>query len=203
MRLPAGFHTWRREHETLGDLLYLFLFTITVALIVVALNALIFRTFHVVGGSMEPTLEQGDQLIINKVPVTWGKLTGQPWQPTRGQVIVFTNPMRDARGNEQHVIKRVIGLPGERVVVEDGKLTIFNQENPDGFQPDDNLSGPTSPTSGSVDRVVPDGELFVAGDNRDGQRSLDSRNGLSTVPLREIEGVAWVRFWPLNQWRGL
>lgn len=192
---------YRAEHKGVFDILYFAMFLTLIILGALFINAFIFRSFNVVGPSMEPTLHENDHLIVNKLPLTWAHLQGKDWQPNRGEVIVFHNPLFDASRIDEYIVKRVIGLPGERVVVSDGILTVYNKQYPDGFQPDKNFTGPRSPTSGSVDRVVPDGELFVSGDNRIGLYSLDSRNGLSTIPLKNMEGLVGFRFFPFNQLR--
>ena len=175
--------------------------TLGISLLIIVLavglsNAFVVRSYSVVGSSMEPTLSSGDFVLVNKLPKSWAALTGQTFTPTRGSLLVFKNPFYRINSSEEFIVKRVIGLPSDHVVIEDGHITIFNTEHPHGFNPDQDLNGPQQPTSGNVDRVVPDGELFVAGDNRIGSYSHDSRNGMSTVPLREIEGVVILRAFP-------
>jgi len=172
------------------------------AVIGVLLTAFVLRSYTVHGISMEPTLRGGDIVLTSKIAYTFGALTGKPHIPTRGALVVFKNPFYNQGDPDMFIVKRVIGLPGDHVVVSDGRITVYpTGVTPGGFNPDDGVDGPQSPTSGDVDRTVPDDELFVAGDNRLGENSFDSRNGMSTVPLREVQGTAVIRFWPLNKIR--
>lgn len=189
------------RRTVLHDALYLTIFVIAIVACVLTINTFIFRTYTVEGGSMESTLQPDDHLIVNKLPVTWAHLFGHDWQPERGQIIVFKNPLWDADQAEEYVVKRVIGLPSERVVVHDGVLTVYNRDYPKGFQPDTQLSGIVGPSSGEVDRTVEEKTIFVCGDNRVTSHSLDSRNGLSTIPLSSIQGVVGVRILPVNHLR--
>jgi len=92
--------------------------------------------------------------------------------PTRGQVIVFRNPHYTLGIEDEYIVKRVIAYPGERVVLKNGTYTVYNDAHPEGFNPDDyNHGEPGSPTSGEVDEVVPEGEIFVSGDHRQGNYS--------------------------------
>ena len=187
------------RHKTTKDITMLSFFVITIVLLTLFINSYIFRVYSVVGASMEPTMHTSDRLFVNKLPVTFAKLTGHNYLPKRDQIIVFKNPIEYIMPGEEFIVKRVIGLPGERVVVSDGSITVFNDEHPDGFNPDNNIQGPQSPTSGNVDITVPGDELFVSGDNRIGNHSLDSRSGLSTIPLSLIEGRVNLRVFPFNK----
>jgi signal peptidase I len=153
---------------------------------------------------MEPTLRSGDIVLTNKLSYTIGAfISGTPHVPARNSLVVFKNPFFDQGDPNMFIVKRVIGQPGDRVIVRDGRIAVYTPDSPEvGFNPDEGIDGPQSPTSGNVDRVVPDGEIFVAGDNRLQKNSLDSRNGMSTVPLRDIQGTVIARFWPFNELRG-
>lgn len=170
--------------------------TLVIAFVLVqVINLFLFQSYKVFGSSMFPTLHDGDRLIISKVGKTTSRLQGKDYEPKRGDIIVFIDPQR----SDLQLIKRVIGLPGERVVVKDGTLTVYNTENPDGFNPDDADYGKSLPkTSGQNDVSVPEGNLFVSGDNREGSNSLDSRNELGTVPKNLVIGTLKVRIWPFD-----
>ncbi len=214
-----------QKHPLLKDLISLAMFILAIVLGTVFLNTFIYRSYNVVGESMENTLHQDDRVIVNRAAVSWAHLMGEEYVPERGQVIVFAhedtekvaqyqaagakNPMTCAAPNnvsDQYIIKRVIAFPGERVVVKDGVMTIYNDEHPDGFVYDNEwrkseTDGPKENTSGEVDVTVPEGELFVSGDNREGSNSWDSRNGLGTIPYCRIIGPVVLRLFPLDKIR--
>lgn len=192
------------KHPALKDVLNILGFIGIVAVGTLFINNYIFRTFNVVGPSMENTLKSDDRLIVNRLPVTLAKLENTEYVPERGQVIVFKNPKYSVMQRDEYIVKRVIAFGGETVTLRDGKFTIYSEIYPDGMNPDDSTNGePKSPTQGTIDRlIVPKGEVFVSGDNRVGSYSLDSRNGLGTVPLYDIVGPVVFRIFPFNGLRG-
>ncbi|MDQ5982901.1 MAG: signal peptidase [Patescibacteria group bacterium] len=191
--------SFSQRHPWLKDVAGLLLFGIAVLIGTVLINTYIFRSFNVEGPSMEQTLKTGDRLIVDRIPVTWAQLQNKEYIPNRGQVIVFKNPLFTVGNPDEFIVKRVIAFAGERVVLKDGKYTVYNAEHPEGFNPDDaNHGEPGSPTSGSVDVTVPDGTLFVSGDHRQGNYSYDSRNGLGYIPLYDVVGPVSMRIFPFT-----
>lgn len=215
--------TFFQKHPLIKDILSLAGFIGAIILGTMFLNAYVYRSYNVVGHSMENTLHDEDRMIVNRAAVTWAHLNGQEYIPERGQIIVFanedkekvaeyeaagvSNPMTcDAPSNvsDQYIIKRVIAFPGERVVVKDSVMTVYNDEHPDGFIYDDEWrteegEGPKKDISGEVDMTVPAGELFVSGDNREGSNSWDSRNGLGTIPYCRVVGPVVLRLFPFDK----
>jgi len=190
------------RHPRARDVLNFFIFVVCIVVGTVLINTFIFRSFNVDGHSMEKTLHDGDRLIVNRLPITAAQLQNKQYTPDRGQVIVFKNPRFVAGSADEYLVKRVIAFAGERVKIINGTLIVYNDAHPDGYQPDaeyqKNDVGPQSPSSGEgLDTTVPDGTVFVGGDNRIGGNSYDSRTGLGTIPLFDIVGPVAYRIWPL------
>ena len=206
--------TWFR------DLVSLAIFIAVIVIGAWLLNHFVFQSFNVVGGSMEPTLEGengvSDRLIVNRLPITAAMLSGKEYVPTRCEIIVFKNPINgDSVTNEEYLVKRVIGLPGERVTVNDCQLLVHNDQHPEGFDPypsftnlgDGDSVVNTCVDGDGTDTVVPNNHVFVVGDHRVGNHSMDSRDGgsdkdrytIGTVPLDDIIGPVAMRIWPINK----
>lgn len=185
----AGFYS---RHSGLFSMLQLVVGAVILAAII---NNFIFQSYQVFGMSMAETLHEGDRLIISKVSKSLSHITGD-YVPARGDIIVFDSPISPGI----QLVKRVIALPGERVTVVNGKITVYNDENPQGFDPDEEI-GEVLPAerTGNIETVVGEDEIFVSGDNRAGGNSLDSRNELGNVPIENIVGELVLRVFPLNQ----
>jgi signal peptidase I len=177
---------------------------VLVAALVVALGLInyVFQSYEVDGPSMMTTLDNHDRLIVWKAPRTWARITGHQYVPERGNIIIFVQSDLAEFGQQdsKQLIKRVVGLPGERVVVANGVVTIFNKEYPRGFQPDKTLpygkGGSTIPlTSGNIDVTLAKDQIFVCGDNRGD--SLDSRS-FGPVSLNHVVGKLVYRLLPIS-----
>ncbi len=170
--------------------------------VIVPIRVFLFQPFFVQGASMEPNFENNQYLIVNefgykKTDVGIGEktfFTVNPFkQLGRQHVVVFRYP----KNPSQFFIKRVIGLPGEKVEVKGGKITIYNEENPDGFVLDEKAYlASTVKTMGELTILLKSDEYFVMGDNR--MFSSDSRSW-GPVPEADITGEAFIRAWPLNK----
>lgn len=164
------------------------------------LRSFVFQPYLVDGASMETTLQNNNWLIVNKIPRTWSKITGHAYIPGRTEIVIFSENEGFALGSsgEKQLIKRIIGLPGERVVVKDGILTVYNKDQPDGFQPDKTYpyGKAITTTPGNIDVTVGTDEVFVCGDNRN--NSLDSRT-FGPIPAKHIVGKLSLRIFPLNK----
>jgi len=167
------------------------------------LTAHVFQSYEVDGDSMETTLQNSDRLIVNKFSKTLSNISGNEYVPNRYDVVVFDRPTQSSiSSNVEHLIKRVIALPGERVTVTNGIVTVFNQQNPEGFNPDEGREyiETVSATEGEVDITVASGEIFVLGDNR--FNSTDSRR-FGSVSVDTLVGSVEFRFIPLNNTKRL
>lgn len=153
--------------------------TLVLSLILfVVINAVSAR-IRVDGFSMEPTLHSGEFVIVNKLAYKFGA-------PSLGDIIVFHFP----RDPKQEYIKRVIGVPGDQVTIQDGKVFVNGQEIVEPY-----ISAP--PVYPGNSWQVPAGHLFVLGDNRN--NSSDSHNW-GTVPMEYVVGKALFVYWPLDSW---
>ena len=173
----------------------LFLSALLIALL---LNTFVIQSYQVDGQSMEPTLQNDDRLIVNKIPRTISRIDGDPYIPRRGDIIIFNMDSLPGFVGQKQLIKRVIGLPGERVVVSGGRVTVYNSANPNGFNPD--TSGDyriISPrTDGEFDNTLSSNQLFVCGDNRG--NSEDSRY-FGPITTDQVVAKLVLRILPLNK----
>jgi signal peptidase I len=190
-----------KRHSRLADL-FSTLFVIVAALaLALCLIAFVFQSYQVDGPSMKNTLQNNDRLIVWKAGRTWARLTGHQYTPNRGDIIIFNESglAQYGQDNIKQLVKRVVGLPGERVVVQNGTITIYNDRHPNGFNPDKTLPyGKVHPlpyTSGNIDITLGASQIFVCGDNR--ADSLDSR-AFGPVNLSDVVGKLVMRIYPID-----
>ncbi len=161
--------------------------SVIVSLIIVLLiRAFLFQPFFVKGQSMEPNFDDGNYLIVDRITPMLSSFE-------RGEVIVFRAPINKS----DFYIKRIIGLPGERVVIKNGQIKIYNKSHKDGFILDESpYLGKNIITSGEIDVTLSKDEVFVLGDNRN--VSYDSRMW-GPLHIRDIIGIVRLRAWPINE----
>jgi len=154
--------------------------------IIIPVRYYLIQPFYVKGASMEPNFYDHEYLIIDEISYRFNA-------PRRGEVIVFKYP-KDTSG---FFIKRIIGLPNERIRISDGKITIYSPRNPQGVVLDENkYLDKDLETLGSIDITLAPNEYYVLGDNR--MSSLDSRR-FGPLESKYIVGKVWVRGWPLDR----
>jgi signal peptidase I len=147
------------------------------------IQTFLIRPFIVSGTSMIPEIENGQYMIVDEI-------TYRTREPERGDIVIFKAPPEPSK----YYIKRIIGLPGETVRIKGSKVTIINEEHPEGFTLDEPYIEYQSNDDLTV--KVQNDHYFVMGDNRNG--SFDSR-GWGTLPKENIRGRALVRLLPLSQ----
>ena len=167
-------------------------------LLAVAIPTFVVQAYKIPTGSMEPTLEIGDYILVSeyiygfRIPFTSIRVLDFK-RPQRGDVIVFISPL-DKR---KDLVKRVVAVGGETVHMAGKKLYINGVEVPDSHAVYKEES--RFPSKAQEDRfgpiIVPQGSLFVLGDNRD--RSSDSRFW-GSVPLENVKGKAVIIYWSWN-----
>lgn len=169
----------QEKEESIWDIIR---FTIIALAIVVPIRMFVAQPFIVSGDSMYPTFHNAEYLIVDELSYRLG-------HPKRGDVVIFRYPQNPSR----YFIKRVIGLPGETVSINNNVVTIRNEEHPDGFVLDEVYLHVD--TAGKTDTPLGKNEYFVMGDNR--PASSDSR-AWGPVPKNMIVGRALFRILPLK-----
>ncbi len=173
--------------SSVGQFILSFLETIVVALVISVVLYLFIMTPHeVLGNSMHPTYKNGEMLMANKLLYRFSK-------PQRGDVIIFKY------SETQDFIKRIIGLPGDKVMLKDGKIhingTMLDESN--------YLNSSIYTNGGDYLKegetvTLPEDKYFVCGDNR--PHSSDSRV-FGPIESSRIKGKAWIVYYPFNQFR--
>lgn len=208
-----------RKRGRITSALLEFLTVMAIALLIsVVLKTFVIQAFEIPSESMEDTLVPGDRIVVNK-------LVNDADDLNRGDVVVFIDPgewLADVNEPDQpawkdaiqtvgeaigllpqnagnHLVKRIIGLPGDDVACcqGDGLLTVNGEPVKETY-----IKAGVTPSDQSFEVTVPDGHVWVMGDNR--SNSQDSRyhqavDGNGFVPIKNIEGRAWLRFLPFNR----
>jgi signal peptidase I len=167
-----------------GVLEFLIILLVSFVLVFGFVRPFVVEAFWIPSASMVPTLKYGDRVLVNKFIYRFT-------EPQRGDIIVF----KSVEGDGQDLIKRVVGVPGDEIAVRRGKLFVNGEPQKEPYvnkkYPDRSFYAPTT---------VPKDHVFAMGDNR--ANSQDSRI-FGPVPEKNIEGEAFLRFWPPDRIGGL
>ena len=167
-----------------GVLEFLVILLVSFVLVFGFVRPFVVEAFWIPSASMVPTLKYGDRVLVNKFIYRFT-------EPQRGDIIVF----KSVEGGGEDLIKRVVGVPGDEIAVRGGKLFVNGEPQKEPYvnkkYPDRSFYAPTT---------VPKDHVFAMGDNR--ANSQDSRV-FGPVPEKNIEGEAFLRFWPPDRIGGL
>jgi signal peptidase I len=167
-----------------GVLEFLVILLVSFVLVFGFVRPFVVEAFWIPSASMVPTLKYGDRVLVNKFIYRFT-------EPQRGDVIVF----KSVQGEDEDLIKRVVGVHGDKISVRGGRLFVNGEPQKEPYvnkkYPDRSFYGPT---------IVPKDHIFAMGDNR--ANSQDSRI-FGPVPYKNIEGEAFLRFWPPARIGGL
>jgi signal peptidase I len=189
------------DRGLLRNILDVLLNVVVIVAVVAVIRTFVVSPFEVEGNSMIPTLEDNQYIIINKFDYLMNV-------PARGDVVVFHPPSDPGK----YYVKRIIGLPGDEILIRDGNVYLAGDEEQELAEPylsDRNLGRTFRAPVGGNDRTeeryaVPEGRYFLLGDNRQG--SLDSRSFRNTVgepdpfvPAENIAGRVWFVALPITK----
>jgi signal peptidase I len=174
----------RRKSSTggLGELLVIVV--VTFALVFGVVRPFVAEAFYIPSESMVPTFEVGDRLFVNKFIY---RFRG----PKQGEIVVF----KSIEGEQEDLIKRVVGVPGDTIILSNGMLLVNGVPKDEPY-----VNHQLTDLSSFGPITVPEGKVFVLGDNR--ANSRDSRF-FGPLPVQDVEGEAFVIFWPLDRLRPL
>lgn len=183
IELPVG----KKEKNFLATTATFFLELIKIVILagvtIGVVRYFLFKPFYVKGQSMEPNYLEKDYLIIDELSYRFR-------EPQRGEVVVFKAPIT----NKDFYLKRILGLPGERIKIEDKKVIIYNDDHPQGIVVEELYLDEN--TSGSIIQTLGPDQYFVMGDNRDS--SYDSRR-FGPIDRKNIVGRSLLRGWPFTR----
>ena len=154
-----------------------------IVLVFIVVRYFLIQPFLVDGNSMEPNFHDNEYLLIQKISYRFK-------EPARGDVVIFHPPQKSV-----YYIKRVVALPGEKIVINEDKVMIYNKERPDGFELNESYVKQYEQTNGDLSQTLKSDEYFVMGDNR--ENSSDSRE-FGPIDHKNIAGKVFVTIFPFS-----
>ena len=179
-----------KQRPAMGCLFEVIETLVLTVLIFLGIQTFVAQPYKVQQGSMETTLMPDQYVLVDKLSPRWAPYS-------RGDIVVFDPPETWSSGGGVPFIKRIIGIPGDRVVLRDGHVLVNDVELDEPYLFKENgVPQMTDPAvGGATEWLVPDGELLVMGDHR--QDSADSRS-FGPIEIRDVIGRAWLRYWPFD-----
>lgn len=190
----TGVRRARRKRSATRNTIEWILVLVGALVVALVVKTWLFQAFYIPSSSMEPTLQIGDRVLVNKISYDLGDVD-------RGDIIVFERPESWGQGDIDDLIKRVIGLPGETIALRDGVVVVDGAPIEEPWLPD----GVSTPAFMAQSGCVPEctlgpEEVFVLGDNRG---NSDASNHFGPLPFDQVVGKAFIRVWPLSDFGGL
>jgi signal peptidase I len=186
LTVPAGAkaaHSQEKKRRTLATVLEIVVIVAAAFAIAMLVQAFLVKPFTIHQVSMEPTLNEGDRILINR-------LTYHFRAPKTGDVIVFHSPVTQG----EDLVKRVIAVGGDTLAISQGKVYVNGVALSEPYLLEQGFAGDYPEIK------IPEGQLFVMGDNRN--NSGDSRF-FGPIDRKAVIGCAFVVYWPIKHWRGL
>ena len=178
------------QRPALGCLFEVVETLVLTVLIFLGIQTFVAQPYKVQQSSMETTLMPDEYVLVDKLSPRWSPYA-------RGDIVVFDPPETWSSGGGVPFIKRIIGLPGDRVELRDGKVFVNDIALVEPYIYVENGEPQTTDpiAGGASEWLVPEGELLVMGDHR--QDSADSRS-FGPIEIRHVIGRAWLRYWPID-----
>lgn len=191
---PTGVRRHRRKRSSTRNAVEWVLVLVGALVVALVVKTWLFQAFYIPSASMEPTLENGDRVLVNKISYDLEDVD-------RGDIIVFERPDAWGSGDIKDLIKRVIALPGETVSVVDGEVLVNGAALEEPWLGDGVATPAFFPESGCVPEcTIPADSVFVLGDNR---ANSDASNHFGPLPFDHVVGRAFVRVWPIGDIGGI
>ena len=192
---PTGARRQRRRRSATRNAIEWALVLVGALVVALIVKTWLFQAFYIPSSSMEPTLEVGDRVLVNK-------LNYDIEDVRRGHIVVFGRPEDWATGNIEDLIKRVVGLPGETISARDGRVFVNGEPLDEPWlAPDDVGRAFFDESSGCVPAcTLGENEVFVLGDNRE---NSSASNRFGPIDFDHVVGRAVIRVWPVTSFGGI
>lgn len=193
---PTGTRRRRRRRSATRNAIEWAVVLVGALVVALVVKTWLFQAFYIPSSSMEPTLEVGDRVLVNKLGYDIGDVR-------RGHIVVFERPDDWTTGDIEDLIKRVIGLPGDTISASEGRVFVNGTPLEETWL--DETAATTTPPFDQQSGCVPEctlgpDELFVLGDNRS---NSSASNVYGPIDFEHVVGRAFIRVWPLGAFGGI